>query len=234
MNLSIIIAVLNSQEIMRRQILNWKKCDFPDNVEIIIMDDGSVPPLAFDDCGLKNFKVIPTNDFRPWTVGIARNLGAKLCDGDYIFMTDIDYIITKQAVELALTCTEDRMACKRKLGILDEDGNLSQEYDTLLKWGVSEERLSQKGTYLPPHPNSFIMKKDTYWMLGGYDEVRIARGYPTNEDNDFKRKWARVRNAGKVTSSPDRPVLYMFPNGQFCGDIDSNPFGMFHGLTRKV
>jgi len=28
--------------------------------------------------------------------------------------------------------------------------------------------------------------------------------------------------------------LLMFPNGQYCGDVDYNPFGLFHTLTRKT
>lgn len=232
MKLSIIIAVLNSHEIMRRHILHWEKADYPDNVEILIMDDGSNPPLAFPDHKVKNLRIIPTNDFRPWTVGIARNLGAKLAYGDYFFMLDIDYIITRQAVEMALNFPEDRMACRREFGVLDEQGNLTQDFTVLQQWGLPAERLRKKGAALPPHPNSFIIRKEAYWMMGGYDEERILRGYPTNEDNDLKRKWARLRDAGKVTISPDRPLLYMFPNGQFCGDKNYNPFGLFHELQR--
>jgi hypothetical protein len=26
----------------------------------------------------------------------------------------------------------------------------------------------------------------------------------------------------------------MFPNGQYCGDVDYNPFNLFHALTRKT
>jgi len=43
--LSIIIPVLNSHEIVRRQIKHFKKMDLPDDVELIIVDDGSDPPL---------------------------------------------------------------------------------------------------------------------------------------------------------------------------------------------
>jgi len=43
--LSIIIPVLNSHEIVRRQIEHFKKMDLPDDVELIIVDDGSDPPL---------------------------------------------------------------------------------------------------------------------------------------------------------------------------------------------
>jgi len=39
---------------------------------------------------------------------------------------------------------------------------------------------------------------------------------------------------GKVKMDhSERPVLFMFPNGQWCGDVDYNPFGMFHDLSRK-
>jgi len=43
--LSIIIPVLNSHEIVRRQIAHFKKMNLPDDVELIIVDDGSDPPL---------------------------------------------------------------------------------------------------------------------------------------------------------------------------------------------
>jgi len=43
--LSIIIPVLNSHEIVRRQIEHFKKMDLPDDIELIIVDDGSDPPL---------------------------------------------------------------------------------------------------------------------------------------------------------------------------------------------
>lgn len=43
--LSIIIPVLNSHEIVRRQIKHFKRMDLPDDVELIIVDDGSDPPV---------------------------------------------------------------------------------------------------------------------------------------------------------------------------------------------
>ena len=47
-------------------------------------------------------------------------------------------------------------------------------------------------------------------------------------------EWAEAFAKGTVTMNPDRTTLWMFPNGQFCGDVDYNPFGLFHGLTRKT
>jgi len=43
--LSIIIPVLNSHEIVRRQIEHFRKMNLSDDVELIIVDDGSIPSL---------------------------------------------------------------------------------------------------------------------------------------------------------------------------------------------
>jgi len=107
MKLSIIISVLNSHEIVRRQLLHFKKMDLPEDIEIIFIDDGSNPPLTHDG-SLKNFTMYATNDKRPWTVELARNLGARVADGEYLLMTDIDYIIPRDAIEAVYTLKEDK------------------------------------------------------------------------------------------------------------------------------
>jgi glycosyltransferase involved in cell wall biosynthesis len=88
MKLSVIVSILNSHEIVRRQILHWEKMDIPDGVEIIYLDDGSYPPLLFET-ELKNFTIHPTEDYRPWTTGFARNTGAKLAKGEFLLMTEM-------------------------------------------------------------------------------------------------------------------------------------------------
>jgi len=49
MKVSVIIAVLNSHEVVRRQIEHFKKMELSSDVEIILVDDGSNPPLGFFD-----------------------------------------------------------------------------------------------------------------------------------------------------------------------------------------
>lgn len=83
MRLSIVIAVLNSHEIVRRQILHYEKMAIPDGVEILFIDDGSYPPIT-SDTKLKNFAIYATKDYRPWTVELARNFGIKKARGEYI------------------------------------------------------------------------------------------------------------------------------------------------------
>jgi glycosyltransferase involved in cell wall biosynthesis len=231
MKLSIIISVLNSPEIFRRQLIHWTRMNLPDEVEFIILDDGSDVPLKGE---MRNLIVHPTNDKRSWTVELARNLGARMARGEYLLMTDIDYIIPRDAIESALTLTEDKMRFKRQFGVLDENGDFTQDFDVLRKYGLLETRIEGRGTNLPPHPNNFVMRKETFWKLGGYREDLVDRPYPNKGDTYFKRTWAGAYDKGQVTMRESRPTLFMFPNGQYCGDVDFNPLGLFHDLSRKT
>jgi glycosyltransferase involved in cell wall biosynthesis len=235
MKLSIVITILNSHEIVRRQILHYEKMNLPEEVEIIFIDDGSDPPLRFDT-SLKNFFIYPTNDFRPWTVELGRNFGIKKARGEYVLITDIDYIITKETIDSALTLKEDKSSIRREFGVLDENGNFTQDINVLRAWGLTEDRIKKNGVKMPPHPNNFIMKKTVFDLIGYFDESRVNRPYPIGADAEFKRRWTTYHDKGLVTLRDNelRPTIYMFPNGQFCGDVDYNPFGLFHTLTRKT
>lgn len=234
MRLSIIVPVLNSHEIVRRQVLHFRRIGIPDGVEIIYMDDGSDPPLDFPDHGVRGFRMVPTHDTRPWTWPVARNSGAKIAAGDYLFMTDLDYIIPRLAIDDALAFAGDYMGFRREFGVLDADGIFTQDMSTLLQYGLLPERAATRGVQMPPHPNNFVIRKELFFAMGGFREDLIGKPYPAGEDNLFKAERSRWREAGKLVESSSRPLLYMFPNGQYCGDVDANPFGLFHGLSRKT
>jgi glycosyltransferase involved in cell wall biosynthesis len=207
--------------------------DLPDDVEILLIDDGSDPAIT-DTVGVKNLRIIFTNDKRPWTWALARNRGAKEARGDYFLMCDLDYIIPKEAIMSALEFNGAKMRFKRQFGILDENGKFSQDRQTLMNYGLSAKRIDDRGFDLPPHPNNFVMRKDVYWDLGGYREDLFMKPYPQGEDGLFKREWVKAVEKGKYVDSDYRPMLYMFPNGQFCGDVDYNPFNLFHDLSRRT
>ena len=238
MKLSIIISVLNSHEILRRQLLHYGKMDLPDDIDFIIMDDCSDPPLhlvpqMFPNCNIKNLWIYPTNDSREWTVAPARNAAARISTAPYYLMTDLDHFWLKDAVMEAYNFTEDRMAFQRYFGVLDEGGNFTQDMDVLRAWGLDEERIEKRGIRCPPHTNSFCMRKEIYWELGGYEENRIGKQYPQMEESRFKGRFRRAVEEGKAIETKHRPLIYQFPNGRFCGDADYNPFGFFHTLSRK-
>jgi len=234
--LSIIIPYLNSHEIVRRNLVYIREQDYPDDVEIVFLDDGSDPPLEMPADPPKNFTLYATNEFRKWTWAPARNKGAKLAKGEYLFMVDGDYIISREAVEIARQFDSDRLGVRRVFGVLTEECELSTDPNILVQYGLLPDLAYRQKKFIPPHPNQFVIRKSVFEMMGGYDEVRtFAHEYPQREDNDFKRRLRRLVDQGTI-QMPDveRPVLYMYPNGQFCGDVDHNPFGLFHGLTRKT
>jgi len=238
LKLSIIISVLNSHEIFRRQLVSFGKMDLPDDIEIIIMDDGSDPmlslvPVMFPNCDIKNLWIYPTYEKREWTVALARNEAARISKAPYLLMTDLDHFWKKETILEAREFNEDRQSYQREFAILDEGGNFVQDFDTLKQWGLTEERIEKKGFHCPPHGNSFCMRKELYWELGGYEEDRIGKQYPQLEESRFKGRFRQAVEAGKAVETKHRPIIYQFPNGRFCGDPDYNPFGFFHKLSRK-
>ncbi len=196
------------------------------------MDDGSDPPIHTNS---NLVRVIITNDKREWTWPVARNTGARWALGEYFLMTDLDYIIPRSAIEAALSFTGDKMRFRREFGVLDENGVFTQDKETLISYGLPRARLdSRKRFTLPPHPNNFVMRASAYWAIGGYTETRIGQPYPQREDGLFKRTWMKAVADGRFKDHDERPTIYMFPNGQFCGSVDHNPFGLFHNLSRKT
>lgn len=232
MRVSLIIPVLNSHEIVRRQILHWERMNLPDDVEIIIMDDGSDPPLKFDTSVCR---IIPTNETRPWTSSVARNNGARMSTGRNLLMVDVDYIIPESVIMEVREFTGQKMQFSRQFGVLDEHGNFTQDKDVLLSYGLLPDRYAKRGVKLPFHPNTFAMNRDVFFEIGGYDEDLVfRRQYPQGEDNLFKRRWWQWEAAGKGRVHQYQPTIYMFPCGQFCGDVDYNPHNLFHDLSRKT
>jgi glycosyltransferase involved in cell wall biosynthesis len=247
MRLSLIVPVLNSHEIVRRQFKHFDKMDLSDDVEIILVDDGSDPPILETLMEFSSepevlclsahlsVSIIETNDSRPWTWALARNKGARIAKGEYLLMFDLDYIISEDAIKSCLEFEGEYRGFRREFGVLDKDGNFIQTVDELVKWGWPAQRYAERGFQLPPHPNDFLIRKDKFFEMGMYREDLVEKKYPQGEDRHFKGTRMQWEKDGKLDCDwKTRPTLYMFPNGQFCGDVDYNPFGMFHDLTRKT
>lgn len=228
MNLSIVIPVLNSHEVVRRQLLHFRRIGLPEDVELILVDDGSSPPLAEACPDYAPARMMATYDHRPWTQPKARNIGAETSKGKCLLFTDIDHIVTMPLIEFGRQCPYDYARFRRELGVLDDDGVFTQDYAAIEQYGVPMQRLAKHGLRMSCHTLSMVIRREVFWEVGGFKE-RLGT-YPTHDDGAMKR----ALKAGKYTKCPDseRPVIYMIPNGRFCGDRNANPFGLFHSVPR--
>lgn len=235
--LSIVVPVLDSHEVVRRHVLHYSTLNLKD-VEVIFVDDGSTPPLEIKET--KHIKLIHTNDFRPWTHAVARNTGAKAAKGNFLAIVDVDHILTQGIIDAALWCSRNKvnyMRYNREFAVLDEHGQFTQDLDTLIEYGLPKERVKEHGAKLHTRDNQTFIDAELYWDIGGNDESLAGENFPQKTDGSLNRRIRKAQKEGKVYIYDDvvdtRPILYMFPTGKFCGDIDYNPKGLFHSLSRK-
>ena len=232
MKVSIVTAVLNSHEVVRRQILHYNRMNLPGDVEFILVDDGSKPPIHYRGFEQPNFKFMlyHTQNFKPWTQPAARNFGARRANGETLICTDIDHIVTEELIEIARNPHADVIRFKREAAVLTKEGLFTQDMNVLREYGYN-----RNGLRIAPHGNSYIINKKLYIALGGVDERYVGTGkYPNREEVPLKRKLKELWQSGKITVIDDstKPTIYMIPNGRYCGDKDYNPFGLFHNLSR--
>lgn len=231
MKLSIVVPCLNSHEVVRRQLLHFSRMGLTADTELILVDDGSDPPLG--NTSDLPVRILRTNDTRPWTWALARNAGARVATGEYLLMFDVDHIVPGYAIRFIREFTGKKVQFVREFGVLDENGVLTQDRNVLADYGLPLEQ----GLRLGPLPNNFAMKRDLFWELGGYREDLVERPYPQGEDRAFRSAWRtyELEHGGEGSCvCPVRPRIYMFPNGKFLGDVDADPKGLFHKLSRKT
>jgi glycosyltransferase involved in cell wall biosynthesis len=238
MKVSVVIAVLNSHEVVRRQIIHFRKMDLPNDVEFIFVDDGSNPPLGVSGAGLKNFCIYYTHDKRPWTQGLARNLGASKAQGEYLFFTDIDHIITKEALTDSLIFTGDKMVFVRYYGILSPEGDIICDEESMLDFGLDPKRIHTRRGHMCGgiHGNTYLVRKSVFDLIGGYDPRFCESGFHVggkfpSEESRFNQKYNHLVNRGMAKNVVIGPKIYCYPVSRFRADGDNNPFGLFHGLS---
>jgi len=232
------MAVLNSHRIVKRQIRHFRNMRLPDDIEIIFVDDGSNPPIDMPNSGLNNLHILHTNDYRPWTQGLARNMGARFALGEYLFFTDVDHIISQEALMAVHAYTGDKMVFPRAFGIFDMQGNIIADADQLLRFGLSQGWYKRRGLGAGAHTNTFAMKKSLFVDLDGFEPKYCEScfhvgGKYMSEERHFYLKFARHVRLGLAQPEVSGPMVYVYPIGRFHETGDENPCGLFHSTSRE-
>jgi hypothetical protein len=218
MRLSLIVNVLESYEVVRRQLLHLGRI-LPEGCEVILVDDGSSPSLQETCEGMQKpfpFTLHCTNDRRPWTQPRARNIGAGLAQAPWLLFFDIDHILTAELLALCLEYTGDKLHWVRRPGVIDEEGRVVSDRAELLRHGLKEEAPAV-------HANSFLIRAELFQHLGGYDE-RFCGRYG-GDDIDFNERYEQLCAMGQARPAEVRGEGYYYPDPAHVSQL-------FHRLRR--
>lgn len=159
MSATIVMPYYRNTKMLRLQMHEWSHYSPSEKTALsaIIVDDGSPQEEAAEHVfrryahevgfrSLRLFKVVPNI---PWNQDGARNLGMKHVDTEWTLLTDMDHMLKREQVARFLNFTSH----KAKPG----------EY-------YMPDREEFDGIAVHPHANSYVMRKDDFWSMGGYDE----------------------------------------------------------------
>lgn len=190
---SYIVTCLESYEVAEQQI-KWLSHILPETWELIFVDDGSQPAIKIPSVTPKNTIVIRTNNYRPWTQDIARNLAARRARGKYLLMMDIDHILTPEAIHTVEKFTGKMCHFERQCGrFVDE----------------KPQPVPEKANPVPP--NIYLILRSVFLQLGGYDES-LCNGHYHATDREFLKKFHSRHGGIEIRRGAG---IYVIPSGKF-------------------
>jgi hypothetical protein len=163
--LTLIVPYYQNGHFFQMQAAMWRAYDedLLAHLSIIVVDDGSPVP-ATKPIGLPNLRLFRIEDDVRWNWLAARNIGAHHADDGWLLLTDMDHVVTVHTLRSVLY----------------------GEHDPDVVYVFS--RREHTGTAVPPHSASFMMTRQMFWRIGGYDEA-LSGYYGT--DGEFRRRVVR-------------------------------------------
>lgn len=161
--ITLIYAYYDNPTMLAEQFKVWKSYpkQIKDKISLIVVDDCSPKSPALDHWQDPGF---PASLYRitvdiPWNWIAAKNLAAHKSESKWLLLTDMDHVVPADTLAECLRGhSQSKVYQFRRL-----DAPNMQE--------------------VPPHPNSWLITRDLFHRMGGYDE-RFSGHY--GSDSDFK------------------------------------------------
>lgn len=165
MSLTLIVPYYRQPRMLARQAAEW--CHYPPGLKIIVVDDGSPEP-AESILGAGRFALPGVSLYRidvdiPWNRNGARNLGAHVATTEWIMQVDIDHVMPAINMQTLL----EELHRWRAPWYRFERFRHGQADETRKKDAIPDGTRYGK---IKPHIDSYIMRREAYLKLGGYDE----------------------------------------------------------------
>jgi predicted glycosyltransferase involved in capsule biosynthesis len=153
--LTLVYAYYRNFEMFKRQLQEWGRYpeEIRNQIEFIVTDDCSPKgqihlAIPFIPAGL-NIRLFRITEKKAWNWLACRNIGAHHAAGGWILMTDMDHMVSADNAWLVMA----------KLPELNKDR-------VYLFTRVDAPDL----TPYKPHDDSYLMTREMFWRIGGYDE----------------------------------------------------------------
>jgi hypothetical protein len=154
---------------LRRQIEEWNL--YPSGLKVICVDDGSPEPalpiinefisvFTFNTTCVELYRI---EIDRPWNRSGARNLGAHVATTDWIIQVDIDHVLPADAAKsLVHNFSPDPQRWYRFPRIRRGKADETRKKDPI----PDDQEYGQ----IHPHVDSYLVRRDFYFKVGGYNE----------------------------------------------------------------
>lgn len=168
---TMVLPYYENPNFLRHQMQGWLDYapDLRAQLTLNLVDDGSPQhPAVKAIAGVP--RPFPIQIFRigvdvRWNWLAARNVGFHHAPEGWVLVTDMDHVIPPQTMRSVIY----------------------GRHDSNVIYGFSREEY--KGGRIPAHPNSWLMTREMFWKVGGYDET-LSGHYGT--DGDWRRRCAAV------------------------------------------
>lgn len=180
--LSLCLPYYKNQAMLLEQFRTWSGYpeDLKRHLEILLVDDGSPAEVSAMSVprpeGMPALRLYRVLVDLPWHQHGCRNLAAREAVSPWLLLTDMDHVLPAGSLRDLFTVlpsagrtdvfTFNRLDAPKLAPTRDAQGNIK------------------------PHVNTFAIRKDHFWSIGGYDEDCV--GYGT--DGYFRNRMNPVSN----------------------------------------
>lgn len=202
---SLLYSYYNSPEVVRDHLHEWNS--WPEHIyeqlEIVVVDDGSKQELQpiLEGEGVAShvkLKAIRIEKDVPWNISGARNTAALYAEDEFIFILDMDIALTYKNAKKLAGMTFERgywYRPSRRFPITQFKSYRDKHPRTFTK---RVRKFFTAGPFtIKSHPACFILSREDYWAVGGYDED-FSGHY--NNDANFKKNLSAVASPLDITN----------------------------------